>query len=65
MLHLPFEYKQQLDVAAMIKGGWRRLDVRTGGAPDFVLLAPPLFKVTCFIYWALSMIFTSKIFILP
>ena len=65
MLHLPSEYKQQLDVAAMIKGGLRRLDEKTGVPPVFVLLAPPLFKVTCFIYWALSMIFTSKIFILP
>ena len=30
-----------------------------GVPPVFVLLAPPLFKVTCFIYWALSMT-TSK-----
>ena len=32
MLHLPSEYKQQLDVAAMIKGGLRRLD-ETGVPP--------------------------------
>ena len=62
MLHLPSEYKQQLDVAAMIKGGFcGGSTCNRGVPPDFVLLAPPLFKVTCFIYWALSMIFTSKI----
>ena len=30
MLHLPSEYKQQLDVAGMIKVGLRRLDEKNG-----------------------------------
>ena len=42
MLHLPSEYKQQLDVAAMIKGGWRRLDEKTGGAPRFCAFSAPI-----------------------
>ena len=42
MLHLPSEYKQQLDVAAIFEVVLRRLDEKKGGAPRFCAFSAPI-----------------------